>query len=335
MNIKLNKPKGTDIYSIDIFNNNSTIIEDAFNAIESSFVNSVENVENSINAINAELSKKYNNYTMSNIDDSLQTGIYTYNSSSTVTGTLPTGVTAISNAFLISELDDDGNLQFLFLPTGIYYRNYTPTTTSWSSVSSSSPSPSINIIDNLNSDSVESALSANQGRILNEIKPSIYNYLGTSQTFNIDDCDNGIYLFDVNNISGGSPLPDSTPLNGKFILESYGYGNSIKVQRLNIIDTDKTYCRYGQYLTALNTFSFHSWKLLGGGENGGGEESTGSIYESFTNNTPQRPLLLGSIDNPITSSKKIDTVYISNIKIDPSNSKIDGIIIDGGVVPTT
>lgn len=193
---------GDRIYNVDVFRGALQTIQDKLNGSTD-----IEGLIPYIDHLNASLDSKYNIYNITStyvIDTVLSNGIYYFNTNDITT--LPEGLDATQNLILISN----STTQILLTSIGIYYRNVIETLV-WSTTRTTP------VVNSLNSELETSALSAKQGKILNETK---FNTNDVTE-LNLDDITlNGIYNIAANsNISGTVPTISNTS-NAVFV--SYG-----------------------------------------------------------------------------------------------------------------
>lgn len=267
MSINLRKPLGSDIYNVDIFNDNATDIEEALNPL----------IE-SVNTILEELPNKYYFKVLQSTDTintTLDNGIY-YLPVQTV-GTLPTGIATINNIIIsIQGTAANSSTQYLLTSDGqMFKRNTTGTTMyDWTQMSAK-------VIDNLESTESSAALSANQGRILDESKFNII-YLNTGESIDFDAVDkSGIYICDGVSVSA-SDLPSSvdftTPEYNHFVFTHKGNITNHTVIEQNLTtDKNQQFVRTGVYDESIG-YNWSEWLAVGSG-GGSGSDITLSIVE--------------------------------------------------------
>ena len=255
MAINLQKPLGTDVYSIGVFNTNSETIETAINNLQT-------NVEN----LNDEILKKlpYTQITSTsfNIDTMLNDGIYYLYVRPT--GTLPNSITDTLMILLsIKNSSGSQSTQILLNSKGTNYRTVTS-----SSVNAWLTLEVVEVIDNLQSTSSTSALSANQGRLLdiNKLNILYYNVNSENNTINLNNVVPGIHVCNGTSVSGTIPtfssINSTTATNNKFILESYGIiGETSVIQRLSDVTSTTQGSRFG-YLVSSN-WVWTDWLVSG------------------------------------------------------------------------
>lgn len=241
MPISLQKPLGSDVYSISVFNENSQIIEDALN-----------DTETSLDYLNNALSDKFSYKLLSstdNIDGFLDNRI-NYIIDNIPSGTLPSGVS--SNSIVLSIGKSSSSVQLLIAANNkMYQRNIVGTTIGeWNVLNS-------NVVDNLTSTDSTSSLSANQGRLLNLSKLSVYK----PTQLNLDTAAIGIYL--CNGTTTLGTIPDSTSIslttsaNNRYVLEVLGEFNVTPV--LQVLSDSNT----GIQVYRTSKFSNNKWTYTG------------------------------------------------------------------------
>lgn len=240
MAITLQQPLGTDIYNVEVFNQNSEIIENAINALQ-----------NNVDNLNIEIVQKLpfvqvtdSNY---NIDTILEDGIYYFYV--TPTGILPD----ISDTFFIllsiKSTDSTQSTQIMFTNNSTHYRTVTTSNVEdWLSLKV------IEVENVLTSINVDNALSANQGRVLNDIKLDKYYYTNENE-IDFNNISSGIYNC-VNTQVTNAP----NNLSNTFILEVYGESNALQTQIITNINSDGTSTKMSRY-TYLNgsSWQFSAW----------------------------------------------------------------------------
>ena len=114
MAITLNKPQPTDIYDIDIFNENSTTIENAVNQLQTEFTDLQDGKLNLFNIGTSAF----------NIDsvDSLSDGIYYLSDSVNLTGTFPETIDKTNMMLLVSKTGTNSSLEYIFDSSGNIYQ---------------------------------------------------------------------------------------------------------------------------------------------------------------------------------------------------------------------
>lgn len=263
MAINLQKPLQTDVYNVDVFNTNAETIQVAVNGLLTD-----------VDSLNAEIIKKLP-YTQVNdgnfdINTALDNGIYYINV--IPSGTLPDDVTDSMMILLsIKNTTSNQSTQILFTSNGTHYRTVNDTTVnSWLSFKT------INVINSLTSNDTNSALSANQGKILNESKLGI-TYYTTNDTINIDTTIPGIFICNQTTVTGTVPsitsISTTDKTKNKFIIESYGNTSlTICLQRICDTISGKQCTRYG-FFDTNNNFIWSQWKEIGSDSGGGGGSS--------------------------------------------------------------
>lgn len=267
MSITLQKPLGSDVYNVGVFNENATEIEEVLNPL-------IENV----NTILEELPNKYYFKILQSTDTintTLSNGIY-YLPTKTV-GTLPTGAATVNNIIIsIQGISANSSTQYLLTSDGqIFKRNTTGATMySWTQMSAK-------VVDNLESTENSAALSANQGRILDKLKFNII-YLSTGESIDFDAIDkSGIYVCDGVSVSA-SELPSSldftTPEYNHFVFTHKGNITNHTVIEQNLTtDKNQQFVRTGVYDESIG-YNWSEWLAVGSG-GGSGSDITLSIVE--------------------------------------------------------
>ena len=211
--IRLNKPLGTDIYDISVFNNNFQKTEDALNDLNNSKYSVRINTDSTAN-----LKIPFEGIILN--PEGFSTGI-----------TSETGecsfVISTGNFQLLPQSMD--YYQILFTKEGkMYQRNYHPygeTATDWIEVNKKTE-----VIDNLTSTDTNKALSANQGKVLDEkIADGLSSKLNIkyASSINLAPKSAGIYVCDGTTVTAGD-VPEgmeislTDPTNNHFIMEVYG-----------------------------------------------------------------------------------------------------------------
>lgn len=259
MAISLEKPLGTDIYNVGVFNSNSTIIEDALNPL----ITDIETVKNQL------LNKLDYEQVIGDLDLSTISGNKIYFVTGDVTTDVPVDNLPSGGNIVICYNYDDNIVKTLISGDGrLFQKNSTEDI--WKALTST-------VIDNLTTDDSYSSLSAKQGKILNDTKLSI-TILAPEDLLDLDDASNGIYIGGSNiikeNITSETALPVEEPKD--FVFVSLGLENESCIQYFSVSTTDdqKTYRRYGY--TTLNddgskSYSFSLWRdtdASGGGSSG-------------------------------------------------------------------
>lgn len=269
MAITLQQPLGSDIYSIAVFNSNAQLIEENIN----NMLSSIENIENI-------LPTKYNiiNLTSSDtIDIILNNNVYYI--LDTVNGTYPNNTTKENSIVFVIGDEISINIQTLVTNNGkIYQRSITNTTVinDWQSLTNT-------VVDDLITQDVNQALSANQGYILNNSKLDIkyVNSTSTPNSIDIDSISSGIYVCDGIEITGTLPdfMPISTgesAINNKIVIESEGkIGETTTKQIITNGSLLGQAIRTGSIVSDAWTWS--DWKPIavgdGSGSGGGGNNN--------------------------------------------------------------
>lgn len=189
------------------------------------------------------------------IDEELESGIYFLDSSTE--GAVPDNV-SLYRSFLISvEISPSVITQYLFTASnGIFSRD--SSTDEWNPISD------IDIEDSLISESTTTALSANQGRILDLLKLNVSVMQG--ETIDIDNIDTGLYICDNVQVEGDDvPLTlDSSSNENYFILESFGTPFlTSTVQKVYIptnAENERQIIRYGMNIN--DAWAFTPWQTV-------------------------------------------------------------------------
>lgn len=264
MAISLQKPLGTDIYNVSVFNANSDAIETAVNSLLSDVAN-----------INEILPKKYNFIQVLdssvNIDRvDLENGIYYLSVSPT--GTIPENIPSTNNILIVNS-ENNKSSQYWFSSDGkIFYREVNA-----SSLNSTWTTLIAQVVDNLTTEDSDKSLSAKQGYVLNNTKLSIYVHNESNpdtNSLNFDGADFGIHICDKTAVSGTIPdqlsIDSSDASNNHFILQSFGIiGETVTMQIASDRTTAAQCLRLG-YVGADSNWSWTSWNIIGSGGGGGG-----------------------------------------------------------------
>lgn len=261
MAINLEKPLGTDVYNVGVFNNNSTILEEALNPL-------ITNVE----TIKRQLPNKLDyEQVIGNLDLSSVEGDKIY----FVTGELTTDIP-------VDNLPSGGNIVICYSYNNIlaktlissdgrlFQKNSTEGV--WKALTST-------VIDNLITDDSYDSLSAKQGKILNDIKLNI-TFLTSDSELNLDNADSGIYVggsdVKAENIHTEYTLPISEDIKD-FIFISLGIKNEVCIQFIyeSTVDNQKGYKRYGYTSVDDNgnkSYNYSDWKDTDADSSSGGFE---------------------------------------------------------------
>lgn len=250
--IRLNKPLGTDIYDISVFNSNFSKIEDSLNNLHDSKYSVRINTDST-----ADLKIPFEGIILN-----------PYGFSTNITS--ETGecsfVISTGNYQLLPQSYD--YYQILFTKEGkMYQRNYHPygeTVTDWIEVNEKTK-----VIDNLTSTDTDKALSANQGKVLDEkISDGLNSKLNiryASSSVTLVPKTAGIYICDGTTITSGD-VPEgmeislTDPTNNHFIMEVYGNLNRNSVLLyLTDINTGKRAIRRRLPGTGV---SWSDWEIL-------------------------------------------------------------------------
>nr|CAI9751287.1 tail protein [uncultured phage]CAI9752143.1 tail protein [uncultured phage] len=262
MAITLAQPLGTDVYNIEVFNNNAKIIETAVNEQETD-----------INNLAIQLSGKYNCYfSTPSLDTVLLDGIY-YLKSKPAVATYPDGISDENNIVISLITNTGANLQTLLTSDAkIYQRTVSGsnTLTDWVTTTTA-------VVDNLVSNSVKDPLSANQGRILNETKLQV-DY---PSSLNLDQATTGLFICDgtatTGNIPANTQISSTNATNNHYVLECFGKTQDTSVlQRLSDVTTSTVVYRFGSKNIEGN-WVWASWQVLG--TSGGTTEAKLQIVE--------------------------------------------------------
>lgn len=298
MSISLTKPSAEDIYDISVFNDNSTKIEAAVNKNETDITTITNELVNKLGMIKVV-------DTNFNLDSLLD--IANYYIQVKPKGTLPSG-TSGKGILMVYKDSNDICTQVLITPKensvtyGIYIRTVSSATsfTAWQNLTSNTT-----VIDNLTTESSVDALSAKQGKILNE------NKLNISKPVNIADMDtisSGVYICNGTTISAcSSTFPNniSIQLNStatNFVLECFTDGNTTAYQNIYDCLTDNSVYRYKKQSETDNTVWIWGPWLNNGSNSGGG--GSGSVDESF-------PLI--EVSNIVNLDDIAPGIYVGNI----------------------
>lgn len=231
MAINLQKPLGTDVYNVEVFNNNANIIENNLNDI-------IPKVESLL----LEIQKKYPYFTeeISNIDIPLDDGIY-YN------------IKGYQNSILISiGKSVNSTVQTLITNNFSIKQRVVPFTGNgdWTNLTAS-------VVDNLTTVSSSQALSARQGNILENKK---LDRIEETNILNIDTISSSGVHICKNGISSSKMLPTESKA---VIIAQYGDGKTAPTVQ-TCYDTTRT----ALYIRYYNT-SWSEWNIIGSGEGGG------------------------------------------------------------------
>lgn len=264
MAISLQKPLGTDIYNISVFNANSDTIETAVNALLSDIVN-----------INETLPKKYDFVQVLdssvNIDKTdLKNGIYYI--SVFPEGTIPDNIPSTNNILIVNS-ENNKSSQYWFSSDGkIFYRevNESNLNSTWTTLIAQ-------VADNLTTEDSYKSLSAKQGYILNNTKLSINIHNESNpdtNSLNFDNADFGIHICDKTTVSGTIPnqlsIDSSDASNNHFILQSFGIIGETTTMQIASDRTTATQCLRLGYLDNTGNWSWTSWNIIGSSGGGGG-----------------------------------------------------------------
>ena len=247
--IHLNKPLGTDVYDISVFNNNFSKIEDTLNLL----YNNKYSVRINTNS-SADLKFSFEGIILN--PEGFSTGL------DSETGECSFVISTGNNQLLPQSKD---YYQIMFTKEGkMYQRHYHPygeIATDWIEVDEK--------IDNLTSTDTDKALSANQGKVLNEkiadglnSKLNIRYISGSSVTLAPKTA--GIYICDGTIVTSGD-VPEgmeislTDPTNNHFIMEVYGnLGASSVLLYLTDMNTGKRAIRR----RLLGATSWSDWEIL-------------------------------------------------------------------------
>lgn len=297
MSISLTKPSAEDIYDISVFNDNSAKIEAAVNKNETDITTVTNELANKLNMIKVV-------DTNFNLDSLLD--IANYYIQVKPKGTLPSG-TSGKGILMVYKDSNDICTQVLITPKensvtyGIYIRTVSSATsfTAWQNLTSNTT-----VIDNLTTESSVDALSARQGKILNE------NKLNISKPVNIADMDtisSGVYICNGTTVGAcSSTFPNniSIQLNStatNFVLECFTDGNTTAYQNIYDCLTDNSVYRYKKQSETDNTVWIWGPWLNNGSNSGGG--GSGSVDESF-------PLI--EVSNIVNLDDIAPGIYVGN-----------------------
>lgn len=219
VDINLVKPLGTDIYDISVFNDNFEVIENAIKALDNLKYNIVVNSQPNNNLI-------YGTGNCIIVNPvGFSTGIDSERGSNSFIVCTSSGTTTIPN--------DYEGYQTLFTNKGKIYQRYIDnfsgqyTATDWVEINEKTK-----VIDNLTSTDIDKALSANQGKVLDEKIADGLNsklnirYISDSR-ITLFPKTSGIYVCDGATVTSGD-VPEgmeislTDPTNNHFIIEVYG-----------------------------------------------------------------------------------------------------------------
>lgn len=261
MAITLQQPLGSDIYSIAVFNSNAQIIQNAINTLQTSVENINEILPNKFQYILV----TDNSINIDNID--LEDGIYYL--SNTPAGTLPNNLPSTNNILINSNLNNNLNQYLLTSDGKLYQRTVTNNSIgTWGLMT-------VQIVDNLDTQDSQLALSANQGYVLNTNKLSIYYYNDETNSLDVDNAEFGIYICDNIQITGTLPeyiiIDNDNPTNNHIIFETYGnVDSSTVVQYLIDSVTQSQSTRLGYIDATTSNFIWTEWSRINIGKSSGG-----------------------------------------------------------------
>lgn len=286
MSITLNKPLGTNIYDIAVFNANFSTIERYLNNFETQISEGI---------------KVYYPSTI-NIDGKLESGIYICDNlqDSQLNGTFPSGIQGKQNFELVSYGEKGkSTVTQLFIDmtnysstNNIYFRCYvqdvTEETISWSNWKS---------ITSTNGGSSESQ--------------NVFVKYPTS--IDINNLDSGIYLcYNLTNIAG--TFPNEVTNKSAFQIISYGdidKESNIKTQVLTDLTNGNNISYTRCYYNTSSGFTWSAWKLVNEGGGGGGTgDVTAAGDNIFTgNNIFTKPV---SVATPVDDNNVTNKAYVDN-----------------------
>lgn len=235
---ELNKPLGTDVYNVGVFNANYSAIQNAINGTEQS-----EGLIPVVNSLIIDIVKKYPYFTnQTDINSVLENGVY-YN---IVSGSEP-----LENNILFSINVANNNLQTLISEGKISQRLVTTSSTnpSWTVLTTK-------VINNLDTGGTDNALSAEQGKILNKTK--LDHFKEEDTILDLDSLSEGIYCCSA----GTKATSTSIPINDtNAVVLQFGDGiNVSSIQLFYGVDNSATYIRY----RAVSE-NWSGWLAVGGG----------------------------------------------------------------------
>lgn len=258
--ISLVTPDPTEVYNVEVFNDNAKKIQNVINGDTSEGL--IPNVEYLL----TEIQKKYPYFTeQTDINNVLEDGVY-YNIKSNnniLTGNILFSIKINENETiqtLISVENNNGE----YIGGIIKQRKVTKTAVGdWITLT-------IKVVNDLNTGGSQDALSAEQGKLLNEVKLNRYT---KTEKLNIDEIEEGIYVcsagIETKNIND-NPVPEDLQLI--FIQ----YGDGVSTPSIQIIHDSKSgnsfYVRY--FNLTDQVWSWSVWYSVGGS---GGAESPISL----------------------------------------------------------
>lgn len=235
---ELNTPKGTDVYNVEVFNANYRAIQKAINGSDN-----YEGLIPDVNILLTDIVKKYPYYTeQTNINKLLNNGVY-YN--------VTNGDELLENSILFSINVANNNLQTLISNGKISQRLVTTTSTNppWTVLTTK-------VINNLTTGGIDNALSAEQGKILDNSK--LDHFREENTILNLDNLSEGIYC-----CSAGTEAPSTSIPIGDTNAVVIQFGDGINVSSVQIfygVDNSVTYIRY----RAVSE-NWSGWLAVGGG----------------------------------------------------------------------
>lgn len=236
----LTQPKGTDVYNVAVFNANAQAIQDAINGTEQA-----EGIIPDVNSLLMDIVKKYPYFSeQTNVDTVLEDGVY-YN--------IVSNSKVLTNNILFSIGKTIGNtIQTMISREGIIsQRNVTASAvSSWTVLTTK-------VIDNLTTGGSQNALSAEQGKILDQTK---LNRFTKTESLNIDSIVEGIYICSAGITSVVSQIPSSA--SQLIVIQ---YGNGISMPSIQIVYSSGSgnsfYIRY--YTETQAIWSWSDWYSVG------------------------------------------------------------------------
>lgn len=249
--IVLDKPLGTDIYNVGVFNANSTVIE-----------NNLNKLLRDVAEIQEILPGKLDYRKVSNLDLDTITGDAIYFVNGNLSGDLPATNLATSGHVVICYQDGSKKIIILFTSDGrLYFKN--TLNGKWIS---STPS----LTDDLDTGDPDSAMSAAAGKWLKDHKLSLFRPT-EEDALDINNLECGAYVVhSLNNLEGDLPVVmDYTEKD--FTILSLGERDKVCAQVIWSSQYGIAYTRTGHVNEETNEFEYTDWRsLMGGGSSGGG-----------------------------------------------------------------